>query len=107
MQILTYQASIRQSGGITITNGRPANHTAGFQVATDNSVEIKHEELGKILLLADIWELKDFGIWYNDGLWYLDTESKHILNREEAIQKAKEWKQLAIYEWSTGNSITI
>lgn len=107
MQILKYYPSITQSGGITVSNGKPANHKAGYQVATDNSVEIKSEELGKILLLADIWELKDFGIWYDDGLWYLDTESKHITNREEAIQKAKEWKQLAIYEWSTGNSITI
>ena len=107
MQILKYYPSILQSGGITVSNGRPANHTAGYQVATANSIEIKNEELGKILILVDIWQLQDFGIWYDSGLWYLDTESKHIINREEAIQKAKQWKQLAIYEWSTGNSITI
>ena len=46
------------------------------------------------------------GMWYNekDGNWYYDV-SEHIADKDLALQLAKERKQLAIFDCSTGESI--
>lgn len=107
MTALNLKHQIEVNGGITVANGTPARFTAGYQVATPASREVQSSNLNELLLLIDIMELENYGVWYNEGVWYMDTDSVHTDTLDEAQAIGKESNQLAVYEWSTGNSINL
>ena len=104
---LNLKGFITRDGGITVSNGEPQRFTYGYQVATKDSREVQSENLNELILLIDILELKNYGVWYDNGVWYLDTDSVHTDTLEDAQKVARQSNQLAVYEWSTGNSIAV
>lgn len=104
---LQLKSFIVRDGGITVSNGEPQRFTYGYQVATKQSKEVQSANLNELVLLIDILELKNYGVWYDNGIWYLDTDSIHTDTLEEAQTIARQSNQLAVYEWSTGKSIAI
>lgn len=98
---------ITRDGGITVSNGEPQRFTYGYQVATKHSREVQSANLNELILLIDILELRNYGMWYDNGVWYLDTDSIHTDTLEEAQAIGRQSNQLAVYEWSTGNSIPV
>lgn len=107
MNALKLHDVIIKNGGITVNDATVRNYTAGYQVSTPNSTEIKADNLGELLLIVDALELRDFGMWLDAGVWYLDTETVHTDTLEEAQAIGRQSGQLAVYEWSTGDSIAI
>lgn len=105
--LVNFYNLIQRQGGATFRSGRIVEYTSGYQVATRDGVEMKTETLGELLLSLDILELDSVGIWYDNGLWYADTSSVHIGTLEEAQALAKQENQIAIYDWSTGNSLAV
>ncbi len=46
------------------------------------------------------------GVWFSDGLWYLDV-SENFSNKAAAIAAGKERNQIAIWDCSESNVITL
>lgn len=106
-------ADILKNKGISINNEgkEPIN---GFMVSTKD-VYIKSKVLTRELLLS-YWKTNKIkietieniflGVWYdvNEGFWYIGL-SLNIIDKEEALQVARENKQLAIYDINENASI--
>lgn len=107
MTALNLKHQIMKQGGITVNGGTVQEYMAGYQVSTPDSVEITSVNLSELLLIIDILELDDFGMWYDDGIWYLDTDSIHTDTLESAQAIGRKSNQKAVYEWSTGDDIKL
>jgi len=107
MTALNLKHFIERDHGITVFNGEPQRFTYGYQVSTPESKELQSTNLNELILLIDIMELQNYGLWYDNGIWYLDTDSVHTDEFEEAQAIGKKSNQLAVYEWATGTSLNI
>lgn len=98
-------------GGATFKDGAPVIHHSGYQVAIlykttlyDNTDE-EHEAL---LNAINDGLIADGGIWVNDvNIIEVDLLTVHISNKQDAINLARHFKQKAIFDWSTFDSINI
>lgn len=101
-------------GGLTIAkvNGKPqeVRFTKGYQVAkTGISFTDLDEALDKLERLADELQEGDdwfIGLWHDNGTLYIEP-SYYIDDRDYALKLGKYYGQLAIYDWSINDSITI
>jgi hypothetical protein len=103
--ILKIIDAVRRAGGATVEGGRLVSHGAGFQVSIGE--EVKNEDINLLALYIDVYDLKAYGLWFDDsaGVWYLDTKSAHIMDQEEAEALGRKHKQRAIWDWKAGAAI--
>jgi len=104
MNALKLYETVEAQGGATINGGKLQSYESGYQVATLQGREVQAEHLGTLLLLIDTLELQNVGLWLDAGTWYMDTDSQHIKDKEEAHALARANNQKAIYNWATGQS---
>ncbi len=106
-------ADILKNKGISINN-KGEQPTNGFMVSTKD-VYLKSKVLTRELLLS-YWKTNKvkletidnlyLGVWYdvNEGFWYIGL-SLNIMDKKEALEVARENKQLAIYDINENISI--
>ncbi len=104
---LDFKEDILKNEGITVADMKKVSYNKGYQVAVTKEDEITSNNLNELLLLIDILEIKDFGIWLDNGIWYLDKNSIYIKDYQEAVKVAKANDQKAIFDWSTFTSIEV
>lgn len=107
MRALKFKEDIIKNEVITVADMKKVSYNEGYQVAITKEDEITSKNLNELLLLIDALEIKDFGIWLDSGIWYLDKNSVYIKDYQEAIKVAKENDQKAIFDWSTFESIEV
>lgn len=115
---------IVNNGGATLTRElESANFATGWQVSKQDLFTIPMETLprdkqGRIAtarvknMIADIAKThikskQEFlGLWVDNGKLYID-KSVRTKTKKEAIQIARENKQLAIFKWATSSSVMV
>lgn len=115
---------IVNNGGATLTRElESANFATGWQVSKQDLFTIPMETLprdkqGRIAtarvknMIADIAKThikskQEFlGLWVDNGKLYID-KSVRTKTKKEAMQIARENKQLAIFKWATSSSVAV
>ena len=85
---------LTNNDGLTLKAGKIVTYKSGWQVA-DYGYELRTaEEAIKV-----VRQLKgDCGIWYADGIYYVD-HSFRISTKKEALSIGRKYNQISIYGW--------
>lgn len=103
---------ILQNGGATLNNdGEAVTFSDGFQVSKKDCYIIPVERVNLICkkinaLLTAVDRGEYVGLWANGGKLYIDV-SVRIRKQEKAERIGRSLKQLAIFNWATGECITL
>ena len=92
---------ISNNDGATFKNGQPITYKSGYQVGIYGIETTTIEETIKA-----IKSLGDCGIWFSNGIWYID-KSKRISTKKEAIEVGKKFNQQSILKWNDMSLIWI
>lgn len=104
--------SIIANGGATLNrNGEAVNFDEGYQVSKKDCYKIPVERVNLICkkvnsLLTAVDRGEYVGLWIDGGMMYVDI-SINVRKREKAERIGRSLAQIAIYDWSTGDCITL
>ena len=102
-----FKTVLANNGATLDKDGNILAYKQGYQVSHEDLFVIPVYKLRKSLLIATLKELPMgdcLGIWIDNGKAYIDR-SERITNKRLAIKVGKQRKQLAIYNWKTGDCI--
>lgn len=85
---------ITNNGGLTLKNGVPIVYKSGWQVATEGMETTDIKEAMKMIKAYG----GNCGIWFSDGIWYID-KSKRVDTKREALQIGRACNQISILRW--------
>lgn len=97
----------KYSTGATVKDGQPVSYKDGYQVCPVGTVQTKFDTLEEMFNYVDKEKLTNYGYWYANKKFVLDTLSEHYEDLDKALEAAIESNQEAIYDWSTGHDIII
>ena len=85
---------LQNNGGLTLKNGKPITYKSGWQVAT-MGVECKNarEAMNAVKAYGG-----NCGIWYADGIYYID-KSHRVNTKHEAMEIGRKCNQISILRW--------
>lgn len=81
--------------GLTLKNGKKIIYKSGWQVATEG-IECKTAE--EAIKAVKAYK-GDCGIWYADGIYYID-KSHRVNTKAEALKIGRACNQISILKWS-------
>ena len=87
--------ALRDNDGLTIKNGRNIQYKTGYQVA-DYGVERKTIK-GAANAIARM--SGNCGVWYSNGIYYID-HSFRVKTKREAIEIGRKHNQISVLKWS-------
>jgi hypothetical protein len=87
--------ALKDNDGLTIKNGKSIQYKTGYQVA-DYGVERKTVK-GAVNAIARM--NGNCGIWYSNGIYYID-HSFRVKTKREAIEIGREHNQISVLKWS-------
>lgn len=80
--------------GLTLKNGHAIAYKTGYQVA-DYGVEVTTaQEAIKAVRAYN----GNCGVWFENGIYYID-HSFRVSEKKNAMEKAKEYNQISVYNW--------
>lgn len=86
--------------GLTLKNGRAIAYKTGYQVA-DYGVEVTTaQEAIKAVRAYN----GNCGVWFENGIYYID-HSFRVSGKKNAMEKAREYNQISVYNWHKQNLI--
>ena len=88
--------NLKNDDGFTIKKGKKIRYKTGWQVALSGITRTTAKAV-----LNFISNNQNCGVWYSDGIYYLDT-CKRISTKKEAVKLGKENNQQSIYNWKNG-----
>lgn len=86
---------ITNNGGLTLKNGRPITYKSGWQVATEGMETPDMKEAMKMIKAYG----GNCGIWFSDGIWYID-KSHRVNTKREALEVGRACNQISVLKWS-------
>jgi hypothetical protein len=87
---------LNNEDGLTLKKGKVITYKSGWQVATEGKETKDIKEAMKI-----IKEYKgDCGVWYNEGIYYID-KSHRVNTKREALAIGRECNQMSVLCWRT------
>ena len=102
LSIINILHTMQENGGATLRQGKPVQYETGYQVGLrgrkTRNIEIALDTIQK-------WG-GNAGLWCYKGAWYID-ESVHIADLKEAMELGKRYNQISIYDWATGECLTV
>lgn len=85
---------LQNNDGMTLKRGRIITYKSGWQVADYGKEATTPEEAIKL-----VREMKgDCGIWYADGIYYID-HSFRVSTKAEAIATGRKHNQISVWGW--------
>jgi hypothetical protein len=86
---------LTNNDGLTLKNGKLITYKSGWQVATEG-VECKtaREAINAVKAYNG-----NCGIWYADGIYYID-KSHRVSTKREAMKIGRACNQISILKWS-------
>ncbi len=95
---------ILQNQGATVKKRKIVNYQTGYQVAVKSQEIIVESVFEAMRILRN---LTSCGVWIEKGKIYIDSNTKRIKTKKEAIKIAKENNQIAIWDWKNRTAITV
>lgn len=86
---------ITDNGGLTLKNGRPITYKSGWQVATEGMETADIKEAMKAIKAYG----GNCGIWFSNGIWYID-KSHRVNTKREALEIGRACNQISILKWA-------
>lgn len=91
---------LQNNDGLTLKKGKIIEYKSGYQVATEGIETTDIKEAMKA-----IKDYKgDCGIWYSEGIWYID-KSKRVNTKREALAIGKACNQISVLKWANKSLI--
>lgn len=87
---------LQDNDGLTLKDGKPIVYKTGWQVA-DHGVEAG---TAKAAMMAVKLYGGTCGIWYADGIYYID-HSFRVNTKREAMEIGRAHSQISIWGWKT------
>ena len=87
--------ALKDNDGLTIKNGRSIQYKTGYQVA-DYGVERKTIK-GAANAIARM--NGNCGVWYSNGVYYID-HSFRVKTKREAMEIGRKHNQISVLKWS-------
>ena len=88
---------LTNNDGMTLKNGKTVTYKSGWQVAEEGCI-VKTAE--QAMMIARSVYGGNCGIWYSDGLYYIDP-SRRVNTKHEAMTIGKAHKQISVLCWRT------
>lgn len=88
---------LTNNDGMTLKNGKTVTYKSGWQVAEEGCI-VKTAE--QAMTIARSVYGGNCGIWYSDGLYYIDP-SRRVNTKREAMAIGKAHKQISVLCWRT------
>ena len=87
---------LTDNDGLTLKNGKIITYKTGWQVATEG-VEVKtaREAIEAVKAYNG-----DCGVWYSDGIYYID-KSHRVNTKREAMEIGRACHQISVLNWRT------
>lgn len=89
--------ALADNDGLTLRNGKIVEYKTGWQVGI-TGVECHTAEEVSILLHKGIGRKGNIGIWYSNGIYYVDI-SRRITTKQNALTLGNIMNQQSIYAW--------
>jgi len=87
---------LTNNDGLTLKRGKIITYKSGWQVATEG---IETKDAREAINAVKAYN-GDCGIWYSDGIYYID-KSKRVNTKHEALKIGRECNQISILCWRT------
>lgn len=88
--------NLRNNDGLTLKKGESITYKTGWQVATEG-VEVK--TAGEAMEAVNAYN-GDCGIWFADGIYYVD-KSHRVNTKREAMEIGRACNQISVLNWRT------
>ena len=85
---------LTNNDGLTLKKGKKIIYKSGWQVATEG---IETTDIREAMKAIKAFK-GDCGVWYSEGIWYIDR-SHRVNTKREAIQIGRECNQISILRW--------
>ena len=85
---------ITDNGGLTLKNGKPIVYKSGWQVATEGLETTDIKEAMKMIKAYG----GNCGIWFSEGIWYID-KSHRVNTKREAMEIGRKCNQISVLRW--------
>jgi hypothetical protein len=87
---------LTNNDGLTLKKGKIITYKSGWQVATEG---IETRDAREAINAIKAYK-GDCGIWYSEGIYYID-KSKRVSTKREAMEIGKACNQISILCWRT------
>ena len=87
---------LTNNDGLTLKKGKAINYKSGYQVAIEGKETTDIKEAMAMIKAYN----GDCGIWYSEGIYYID-KSHRVSTKREALSVGRACKQISILKWST------
>ena len=85
---------LKNNDGLTLKKGAPITYKSGYQVATEG-IECKtaREAINAVKAYKG-----DCGVWYSEGIYYID-KSHRVSTKREALEIGRKCNQISVLRW--------
>ena len=87
---------LANNDGLTLKNGKIITYKSGWQVATEG---IETTDIVEAMKAVKVYN-GNCGIWFSDGIWYID-KSRRVSTKREALELGRACNQISILKWAT------
>jgi len=87
---------LTNNDGLTLKKGKIITYKSGWQVATEG---IETRDAREAINAVKAYK-GDCGIWYSEGIYYID-KSKRVNTKREAMEIGRACNQISILCWRT------
>jgi hypothetical protein len=87
---------LNNEDGLTLKKGKVITYKSGWQVATEGK---ETKDIKEAMLIIKEYN-GDCGIWYNEGIYYID-KSHRVNTKREALAIGRECNQMSVLCWRT------
>ena len=87
---------LTNNDGLTLKKGKIITYKTGWQVATEG---IETRDAREAINAVKAYR-GDCGIWYSEGIYYID-KSKRVSTKREAMEIGRAYNQISILCWRT------
>lgn len=94
MIAITRLTSLKNNDGLTLKNGEIITYKSGWQVATEGMQTTSP----KIAMVMIKLYKGNCGIWFSDGIYYID-KSHRVNTKREAMEIGRACNQISILKW--------
>ena len=95
-ELMVMLLALAENDGLTLKGYKPITYKTGYQVADYGNVYNNARGAAHCIIRMK----GDCGIWYSEGLWYID-HSMRIKTKRDAIAMGKKYHQISILKWET------
>ena len=87
---------LTNNDGLTLKKGKIITYKTGWQVATEG---IETTDAREAINAVKAYN-GDCGIWYSEGIYYID-KSRRVSTKREALEIGRAYNQISILCWRT------